>query len=128
RPRRRHALLWPALVNCKQNANDCIMNANTNIGDLKGGVAMSRMKVSAVGITMLAATSGFAWAQDATSSPKPTRPTSTELEEVVVTAAKAGAQSLQDVPLAIQAFSGEDLKDKNITSIDDLVSAVPGAF
>src|SRR6185503_7363668 len=40
----------------------------------------------------------------------------------------SGAQSLQSAPLAIQAFSGEELKEKNITSIDDLVSAVPGAF
>ncbi len=30
--------------------------------------------------------------------------------EVVVTAQKSGAQSLQDVPLAIQAFSGEQLR------------------
>src|SRR5690606_18059432 len=31
--------------------------------------------------------------------------------EIVVTAQKAGAQSLQQVPLAIQAFDGEDLKE-----------------
>jgi outer membrane receptor protein involved in Fe transport len=32
------------------------------------------------------------------------------------------------VPLAIQVFSGEDLKERNITSVGDLVSSVPGAF
>ena len=89
---------------------------------------MSRLKVSTVGMTMLAATSGLAWAQETTSNARPARTTSTQLEEVVVTAQKSGAQSLQEVPLAIQAFSGDDLKAKNITSIDDLVSAVPGAF
>ena len=47
--------------------------------------------------------------------------------EIVVTAQKAGVQSLQQVPLAIQAFSGEDLKERNITTIGDLVSSVPGA-
>ena len=47
--------------------------------------------------------------------------------EIVVTAQKSGAQSLQQVPLAIQAFSGEDLKERNITTIGDLVSSVPGA-
>lgn len=47
--------------------------------------------------------------------------------EITVTAQKAGAQSLQQVPLAIQAFSGEELKERNITTIGDLVSSVPGA-
>jgi len=47
--------------------------------------------------------------------------------DIVVTAQKSGAQSLQKVPLAIQAFSGEDLKQRNITTIGDLVSSVPGA-
>src|SRR6185369_14991313 len=89
---------------------------------------MSRMRVSAAGVTVLAVTSGIAWGQATTSGSSTQRATATELEEVVVTAQKAGAQSLQEVPLAIQAFSGEDLKTKNITSIDDLVSAVPGAF
>ena len=48
--------------------------------------------------------------------------------EIIVTAQKGGAQVLQKVPLAIQAFDGEDLKERNITSIGDLVSSVPGAF
>ena len=47
---------------------------------------------------------------------------------IVVTAQKTGAQSLQQVPLAIQAFSGEELKERNIETIGDLVSSVPGAF
>jgi outer membrane receptor protein involved in Fe transport len=51
-----------------------------------------------------------------------------EIEEVVVSAQKAGEQSLQSVPLAVQAFSGGALKEMNITSIQDLVTAVPGAF
>lgn len=51
-----------------------------------------------------------------------------ELDEVVVTAQKSGAQSLQSAPLAIQAFDGEMLRERNITTIGDLVSAVPGAF
>ena len=81
---------------------------------------MSRLKVSAVSATVLAATSSLVWAQDAS--------TDSELQEIVVTAAKTGAQSLQEVPLAIQAFGGEELKEKNISSIGDLVSSVPGAF
>jgi outer membrane receptor protein involved in Fe transport len=53
---------------------------------------------------------------------------SAELDEVLVTAQKTGSQSLQSVPLAIQAFNGQELREKNITTIGDLVSAVPGAF
>ncbi len=85
------------------------------------------MKLSAVGIAVLAAMSGPAWSQDATNN-RATRSNTSDVDEVVVTAQKSGAQSLQDVPLAIQAFGGEQLREKNITSINDLVSAVPGAF
>ncbi|WP_442680013.1 TonB-dependent receptor [Sphingomonas sp. ASY06-1R] len=52
----------------------------------------------------------------------------TDSGEVVVTAQKNGVQSLQRTPLAIQAFSGEDLKERNVKSVDDLVSLVPGAL
>jgi outer membrane receptor protein involved in Fe transport len=48
--------------------------------------------------------------------------------DIVVTAQKSGAQALQKVPLAIQAFSGAELKERNIKTIDDLVSSVPGAL
>jgi outer membrane receptor protein involved in Fe transport len=85
------------------------------------------MSVSAAVVTVLAGTSGFAWAQDSTSGSRASTAT-TGLDEVVVTATKAGAQSLQDVPLAIQAFGAEELKEKNIRSIGDLVSAIPGAY
>jgi len=49
-------------------------------------------------------------------------------DEIIVTASKTGVQDIQEVPLAIQVFSGEDLKERNITTIGDLVSSVPGAF
>jgi iron complex outermembrane receptor protein len=65
-----------------------------------------------------------------TETPQPTdladaRPD--EGQDIVVTASKSGAQTLQSVPLAIQAFSGEELKERNITTVGDLVSSVPGA-
>jgi iron complex outermembrane receptor protein len=90
---------------------------------------MRRVKTSAaMGVTILAATSGIALGQDKGSDSEASRANAPELQEVVVTAQKSGAQSLQSAPLAIQAFSGEELKEKNITSIDDLVSAIPGAY
>ena len=48
-------------------------------------------------------------------------------DAIVVTAQKTGAQTLQKTPLAIQVFSGEELKERNIETIGDLVSSVPGA-
>lgn len=63
-----------------------------------------------------------AWAQTQ-GNDKPADP-----QDIIVTAQKGGAQVLQAVPLAIQAFDGETLKERNITSIGDLVSSVPGAF
>lgn len=47
--------------------------------------------------------------------------------DIVVTASRQGAQTLQQVPLAIQAFSGEQLQSRGIRETTDLVSAVPGA-
>jgi iron complex outermembrane recepter protein len=80
-------------------------------------------------IGLLAATSNLTWAQDVTNRSDMTRVgRGTALEEITVTAQKTGAQSLHEAPLAIQAFDGESLKEKNITTIDDLVSAIPGAF
>lgn len=47
-------------------------------------------------------------------------------ETVVVTATKGKAEAVQKVPMAVQVFSGEQLKDQNITNISDLVSSIPG--
>ena len=63
------------------------------------------------------------------SNPADDQPDATSGEtDIIVTASKTGGQSLQKVPLAIQAFTGEELKKRNITSVGDLVSSVPGAF
>ena len=47
------------------------------------------------------------------------------LEEVVVTARKRD-ESMQDVPIAITAFSGDQLRDAGVTNIKDLGLQVPG--
>ncbi|NIB41559.1 TonB-dependent receptor [Pseudomaricurvus alkylphenolicus] len=46
------------------------------------------------------------------------------LEEIIVTAQKR-AQSLQDVPLSVNAVSGELINEMNMTGLDDLSSYVP---
>lgn len=48
------------------------------------------------------------------------------IAEVVVTAQKR-EQSLQDVPLAVQAFSGETLERTGVNDVSRLVDFVPGA-
>jgi len=51
-----------------------------------------------------------------------------KVETVVVTASKTGAQSVLTAPLSVQVLSGEELKDKHITDVHDLITtAVPGA-
>jgi len=47
------------------------------------------------------------------------------LEEVVVTARKT-AESLQDAPVAVSAFSGSSLRDAGYTNLQNLSESVPG--
>ena len=49
----------------------------------------------------------------------------TSLEEVVVTAQKR-SERLIDVPMSIVAVSGQELRDRQIVSVDDLPTVVPG--
>lgn len=84
---------------------------------------MSRVYAAAMaGVAYVALSAGSAFAQVAT-APGAT----SEEEEIVVTAARQGEQSLQDVPLSIQAFSGRQLEQRGIQDTADLFEAVPGA-
>ena len=46
------------------------------------------------------------------------------LEEVVVTASKREA-NLQDLPMAVQAITSEELEAKNISDFNDIANLVP---
>ncbi len=48
-----------------------------------------------------------------------------EIEEITVTATKR-AESIQDVPLAITAMTGDFVRDVNLDDVKDLVSYTPG--
>ena len=48
-----------------------------------------------------------------------------QLEEIVVTAQKR-SESLQDVPVAVTAFTGETMKTLGVTNASDLVDITPG--
>ncbi|WP_371765599.1 TonB-dependent receptor [Massilia sp.] len=74
--------------------------------------------------------------QDSVSTQPPAASTATKAavtnddaspQQVVVSASKARPQILVESPMSIQAFTGKELASKNITNIDALVTAVPGA-
>lgn len=87
---------------------------------------MTHFCSASVGALVVAASLvGAAQAQDA--GPAPQKGSGSKVDEVVVTASKTGTQALQSTPLAIQAFSGVELKERNIETVGDLVSTIPGA-
>jgi iron complex outermembrane receptor protein len=47
------------------------------------------------------------------------------LEEIVVTATKRGAVSVQDIPAGVSALSGDFLESQNIRSLEDVVRFTP---
>jgi iron complex outermembrane receptor protein len=67
----------------------------------------------------------IAIASSVIASSMPTTAFSQQLEEVLVTATKR-AESVQDVPLAITAFSGDFTKNVNLNDVKDLIAFTPG--
>ena len=51
---------------------------------------------------------------------------SNALEEIVVTASKVGETLLQETPISITVFTGDDLENSGVKSIDDLAAITPG--
>ncbi len=78
-------------------------------------------RISATIILSLIA-AGTAWGQDASSSIGAA--TSSELEEIVVTAEKR-SESLQKTPIVIEVISGNTLQDAAVSSVEDLTKLVP---
>ncbi|QIB64543.1 TonB-dependent receptor [Kineobactrum salinum] len=48
------------------------------------------------------------------------------IEEVMVTASKRGAMALQDVPMAIQAFTGDEMEKRGIVEFGDYARDISG--
>ena len=68
-------------------------------------------KAAVIGVSFAALTSGAALSQ--------------ALDEIVVTAQKR-SQSLQDVPISINAISGEAIEKAGVTDVNGIVDLVPG--
>lgn len=75
--------------------------------------------------TLVAA--GFSIVITSSAMAKEVGKTSLRLEEVIVTAQKR-EESLQDVPIAISAISGDAVRSGNVVNLQDLSSSVPGLY
>jgi outer membrane receptor protein involved in Fe transport len=75
-------------------------------------------------LAMLPATTLAVTLDDASRSSAPERP-SAALEEVVVTARKR-AESLQEVPVSAAVVSGAEIAERDLASIQDLTTTLPG--
>jgi len=86
----------------------------------------SRLSCGVAAMAVLALGSAPAFAQDATASdvPAAAAPGQAGLDQIVVTATRR-AESINKVPLAIQALSGDALTKLNITNFEKLVEYLP---
>src|ERR1700687_4910668 len=78
---------------------------------------------AAVAAILGAARMGAALAADQPSAAEAGAPT-IGIQEIVVTAQRR-SENAQDVPIAIQAFTGELLHQLNVTTFDDLLRYTP---
>jgi outer membrane receptor protein involved in Fe transport len=86
---------------------------------------MKKWVVLVVSVLSVSGSIGVAAQSASTASSNAQDASSTQLEEVIVTAQKR-KQLLKDVPISIVAISGDELMDRHITALEDLPNAVPG--
>ena len=84
-----------------------------------------RYSVASLACVALAGASLNATAQQAPSSAQNTTADSDQLVEVVVTAERR-AENVQNVPIAVSAFTSDAMQSRNITSIQALGNLTPG--
>ena len=82
------------------------------------------IKVSTAALFMAAV--GLAVAQETDSDDTESREYAGELEEVTVTSRKMGAESLQDIPLAISALDRRVLDEMMVVDFEDFARQIPG--
>jgi outer membrane receptor protein involved in Fe transport len=81
----------------------------------------TNQKLTAAILAALGVHAGGAYAA---SDDTDTAAASTSLEEVIVTAQRR-SESIQDVPITIQAISGAQLAQMNVTTFDDVIKLLP---
>ena len=85
--------------------------ATSNLGPAEPAIFRKSVIAQSVSAALLTSVGGTAVAQ--------------QIEEVIVTATKR-AENIQDVPLAITAFTGDFVKEVNLDDVKDLVTFSPG--
>jgi iron complex outermembrane receptor protein len=86
-------------------------------------VRSRRLASAALSLLITVSLSSVAYAQEAASEAP--SPADTDSNEIVVTAQKR-EQSINDVGMTVTAVSGDALRDRNVTSLDDIAQLVPG--
>lgn len=81
----------------------------------------SKTKLSYAIAAILGGSAGGAYAQTTIA---PSADTSDQIQTIVVTAQRR-TESIQDVPISIQAFTGQTLKELNVTTFDDYIKYLP---
>jgi iron complex outermembrane receptor protein len=79
---------------------------------------------AAVFAAMLCLPAATVFADDQTGDPTYNEDSAQQLDEITVTARRR-SESIQEVPVAVSAFSSEDLKDIQASNIDGLQGSVP---
>lgn len=87
------------------------MNVGVSLGALRSGVSILALTMGVLWTTE-------SWAQNAAAD-------SSEVSELLVTARKR-EENLQDVPVAIAAFTAQELQKGGVTTIENLAAATPG--
>ena len=85
---------------------------NIYVGTLRRMLAATIVVMFALGTDVLPGTSNTAIAQEV-------------IEEIIVTSRKR-EESLQDVPFAVQAVTGDQIIQRGVTSLEDLANNVAG--
>ncbi len=80
-------------------------------------------KCAAAVAAILGTRLGAVVAADQSTTPETSAPAGS-IQEVVVTAQRR-SENVQDVPIAIQALTGKELDDLNVTTFDDLIKHLP---
>jgi iron complex outermembrane receptor protein len=76
----------------------------------------------AIAVILTGSAAGGAYAQ--TAPAVSSSDTSDQIQTIVVTAQRR-TESIQDVPISIQAFTGQTLKELNVTTFDDYIKYLP---
>jgi iron complex outermembrane recepter protein len=91
---------------------------------MKAGKISSYYKASCAAAAILSGMSGYAYAAAAPDSSDSSSSSIGQIETVVVTAERRD-ESAENVPMTLQAFTGEQLSELNVTTLEDVLKYTP---